>query len=338
MKGDDLPNKEDVKRENATRPSPLTAWFLAARPKTLTAASIPVVVALALARRDLASGVVSSETRAFLWTPALCCLGFALLAQIAANFINDYADFKKGADGKERKGPARAVASGWITPRAMLVGVLVVLVAACCSGLATIPYGGWKIIIVGLVSCVFCLLYSAGPLPLAYIGLGDVLVVAFFGFVAVAFTYFLQTQEITSDATLVGLAIGFATDNILVANNYRDRDEDRQNRKFTLIALFGESFGRWFYLANGLVAAALLAFVFSRNADWGALSLATLFVYLFAHWQAWRMLCRIRSGAALARVLESSSKNLLILGVLLTFALLFQARADGFVVSFVSCP
>jgi len=319
MKDDDLANKEGAKCESATPPNLLTAWFLAARPKTLTAATVPVVVGLALARRDLTIGAVASETGAFLWIPALCCLGFALLAQIAANFVNDYADYKKGADGKERKGPARAVASGWITPRAMLIGVFVALGFACCCGLATLPYGGWKLIVVGLVSCVFCLLYSAGPLPLAYVGLGDVLVVAFFGFVAVAFTYFIQTQEITPDATLVGLAIGFATDNILVANNYRDRDEDRRNRKFTLIALFGEPFGRWFYLANGFVAAVLLAVVFSRNADWNALSLATLFVYLFAHWQAWRTLCRIRSGAALVRVLALSSKNLLILGVLLAF-------------------
>ncbi len=323
MNDDYLPAKERAEREATTRPSLLTAWLLAARPKTLTAASVPVFVGLALAARDLASGAVMSETGAFLWIPAFCCLGFALLAQVAANFINDYADYKKGADGKERKGPARAVASGWITPRTMLIGVFVALGAACCFGLATILYGGWKLIIVGLVSCVFCLLYSAGPCPLAYVGLGDVLVVSFFGFVAVAFTYFLQTQTITLDATLIGLAIGFATDNILVANNYRDRDEDRQNRKFTLIALFGEPFGRWFYFANGIVAALLAALVFSRNADWGALSFATLFVYLGVHWQAWRTLCRIRSGAALVRVLALSSKNLLTLGVLLSFALLF---------------
>lgn len=304
------------------RPSKFGAWFLASRPKTLTAAAIPVVVALALAWGDIATGRVETPSGTFLWIPAVCCLMFALLAQIAANFINDYADYKKGTDGENRKGPARAVASGWIAPRSMLAATFIVLALACCFGLATLPYGGWKLIIVGVVSCVFCLLYSAGPLPLAYIGLGDVLVVAFFGFVAVGFTYFLQTRHITFDAALVGLAIGFATDNILVSNNYRDRDEDRANRKFTLIAIFGERFGRYFYLVNGLIVVALLTTVFLRRGVlYHPLSLASVVVYLAFHFQAWRRLVRIGSGPALISVLAMSSRNLVILGVLLAFTL-----------------
>lgn len=304
------------------RPSRLGAWFLASRPKTLTAAAIPVVVALALAWGDIATGRVETPSGTFLWIPAVCCLMFALLAQIAANFINDYADYKKGTDGENRKGPARAVASGWIAPRSMLAATFIVLALACCFGLATLPYGGWKLIIVGVVSCVFCLLYSAGPLPLAYIGLGDVLVVAFFGFVAVGFSYFLQTRHITFDAALVGLAIGFATDNILVSNNYRDRDEDRANRKFTLIAIFGERFGRYFYLVNGLIVVALLTTVFLRRGVlYHPLSWASVVVYLAFHFQAWRRLVRIGSGPALISVLAMSSRNLVILGVLLAFTL-----------------
>ena len=148
------------------------------------------------------------------------------------------------------------------------------------------------------------------------------MVVAFFGFVAVGFTYFLQTQHITFDAALVGLAIGFATDNILVSNNYRDRDEDRANRKFTLIAIFGERFGRYFYLANGLIVAALLTAVFLRRGVlYHPLSLASVVVYLAFHFQAWRRLVRIGSGPALISVLAMSSRNLVILGVLLAFAL-----------------
>lgn len=303
------------------RPSALGAWFLAARPKTLPAAATPVVVALAAAWADLRFDDPASDPRVFQWIPAICCLCFALLAQVAANFVNDYADFRRGADGKDRKGPARAVASGWIKPRAMLVATLIALGAACCFGLATLPYGGWSLIVVGVLSCIFCLLYSAGPLPLAYIGLGDVLVVSFFGFVAVGFTYFLQVGRITFDAALLGIAIGFAVDNILVANNYRDRDEDRANRKFTLIAIFGERFGRYFYLANGLIVAGLLAFFFYRRGMYSTTPLATLVVYLAFHIQAWRELVRIRSGVGLIKLLALSSRNLTILGVLLAFAL-----------------
>lgn len=315
------PEKTENSAQNAPRPSTAGAWVLAARPKTLSAAFVPVLVGVSLGAADLAS---RGATDSFSVRAAFCCLGFAILSQIAANFANDYSDYKKGVDGEERKGPARAVASGWISPRAMAVGTFVVLAAACVCGLALIPIGGWNLATVGVLSCVFCLLYSAGPLPLAYIGLGDALVVAFFGFVAVGFTYFLQTGEITRDAALVGLAVGFATDNILVANNYRDRDEDRKNRKFTLIAIFGERFGRYFYLANGLIVVGLLAAAFSRRGDWGASTVALWLFYLFLHVRAWRTLVRVGSGRGLIRVLELSSKNLLILGVWLA-AIFFGA-------------
>ena len=175
--------------------------------------------------------------------------------------------------------------------------------------------------IVVVLSCVFCLLYSAGPLPLAYIGLGDALVVAFFGFVAVGFTYYLQRDEITLDAALVGIAVGFAVDSILIANNYRDRDEDRVNRKFTLIALFGERFGRYFYLRAEDVVALLSVVFWRRDALFNATTLGALVVYLCFHFQAWRTLVRIRTGRALVKVLELSSRNVVVLGVLLAFAL-----------------
>ncbi len=303
------------------RPNSLRAWLLAARPKTLAASFVPVLVGVTLGWRDAAQGIVAPEA-VFQAIPAICCFGFAILSQVAANFVNDYSDYKKGSDGEERKGPARAVSSGWIAPKTMLFGTFVALGIACLFGLGLIPFGGWNLIWVGVISCVFCLLYSAGPVPLAYIGLGDVLVVAFFGFVAVGFTYFLQIGRITADAILVGLAIGFATDNILVANNYRDRDEDRKNRKFTLIAIFGERFGRYFYLANGLIVANLLLAAAFRDGRVSSLAVAVPLIYLFFHFSAWRTLNRMRSGKRLNRVLELSSKNLLILGVLLAFQFL----------------
>ena len=312
--------RKSGKKANASgAPSTVDAWILAARPKTLAAASSPVIVGLALAYRDIVEG--RARTDCFLMAPALCCLAFAVLAQVAANFINDYADYKKGADGGERKGPPRAVASGWISPRAMLIGTFVALGVACLFGLGTLPFAGalgWgRLVLIGAACCVFCVLYSAGPLPLAYIGLGDVLVIAFFGIVAVCFTYGVQTERITLDAVLMGTAIGFAADNILVANNYRDRDEDRAAKKYTLIAVLGERFGRYFYLANGAIVVALLSVVFERRDEWNGVVLGALVVYCALHLFAWRTLSRIREGQGLVRVLAMSSQNLLILSVML---------------------
>lgn len=318
--------KSNEKPESrGSRPSALSAWALAARPKTLAAAGAPVVVALALAYRDIEAGRVPNEV--FSAFPAACCLAFALLAQIAANFVNDYADFKKGADSLERKGPRRAVANGWITPRAMLVGALGTLGVACVFGLATLfyvsPGARLELVGIGALCCAFCILYSAGPKPLSYVGLGDVLVVAFFGIVAVCYTYFLQTGKITADALALGAAIGFATDNILVSNNYRDRDEDAAAKKRTLVVIFGERFGRYFYLANGALAVALAGYVFARRGEWNGAGVGALVVYLLLHWRAWRTLSAIRSGTGLVRVLALSSRNLLVLSVMLAVALVY---------------
>ena len=240
--------------------NPIVVWLKAARIPTLVASLSPVSAALSLAYRDL-----QVDALPFAILPAICCVGFALFAQIAANFINDYSDFKKGADTAERKGPLRVVAEGWVSPKQMLVATFIMLGIACAFGLGSLPFGGMKLIPVGAVCAVFCLLYSAGPKPLAYIGLGDALVIAFFGLVSVTFTYYLQTGTISEDAILLGLAMGLVVDNILVANNYRDRDEDRAHRKFTLVAIFGERFGRYFYLFNGIAAAFLVGMLIYRQ-------------------------------------------------------------------------
>lgn len=309
-------------------------WFLAARPKTLSAGVVPVLTGSALA----------VQQGSFQPLPAFFCLMFALFAQIAANLSNDYFDFKKNSDTSERLGPKRAAASGWIKPRDLLIGTIVSLTIACLFGLALIPYGGWNLIYVGAVSVVFCLLYTAGPIPLAYIGLGDLLVWIFFGFVPVLFTAYVQFQTWQADALplegnsiyafmtalkspefwragswlpggiLIAAAVGLAVDNILVSNNYRDRENDRQARKFTTIVLFGPRFGRYFYLFNGTTAAILTIayYKISGQADWKIIF--PLF-YFSLHLRAWRLMLRLR-GSALNRLLEVSARNLLVFGVL----------------------
>lgn len=283
-------------------------WVLAARPKTLPASCVPVAVGTCLA----------AFNGGFRAVPALLCLLFAVCAQIAANFSNDYFDFKSGVDVDDRLGPDRAVASGWISPRSMLFGAILALLFACSFGLGLIPYGGWKLVWVGVASVLFCLLYTAGPFPLSYIGLGDLAVVTFFGLVATGFTYYVQTQTFTTEIILLGLAVGLATDNILVANNYRDRRSDRIHHKYTSVVLFGDTFGRMLYLVNGLAASGLTLYCFVHG-GFSRVAVVLLVLYLYFHLRAWWLLLRLE-GKRLNIVLELSAKNLVLYGFLFAIA------------------
>lgn len=165
--------------EKEIRTNSLRAWLLAARPKTLTGAAVPVMLGCALAASDAS----------FALLPAVLCFLFAFLMQIDANLINDLWDYLKGSDGKDRLGPERACAQGWITPRAMRRGIALVTLAACLSGCCLLFWGGWWLVAVGAACVLFAFLYTAGPYPLAYHGWGDALVLIFFGFVPVGCTF-----------------------------------------------------------------------------------------------------------------------------------------------------
>ena len=284
------------------------AWLLAARPKTLAAGSVPVIVASALA----------AHFGQFDLIPALLCLIFALLAQIASNFSNDYFDFVKKTDDEDRLGPERAVASGWIDPGKMLSGTLLTIVIACLFGLGLIYYGGWEMIIVGAVCVVSLLAYSTGPYPLSYHGLGDLFVLVFFGFVAVVFTYYVQARTFNSFAFVAGAIVGLAAINILIINNYRDRDTDKKSHKNTTIVIFGEVFAKWYYLLNGFVACLLCLFFVHES----VLAAILPFLYLIPHYKTWQKMIAINRGKALNPLLGETSRNLLILGLLLSIGLL----------------
>ena len=222
----------------------LPHWIEAARPKTLPAAVAPVVAGTALA--------VNQD--GFHSLPALLCLLFALLIQIATNFANDYFDFKKGTDNAMRKGPKRAVAQGWITPRAMMIATVVTLFLAFLTGVGLIPFGGYGLIVVGVLSIAFAILYTGGPWPLAYLGLGDLFVLIFFGWIAVMFTYFVQAGTHAWLAFHLGTAVGCLSVNLLLINNYRDYDNDKASRKNTTVVKFGLGYGRWQYRVALLLA------------------------------------------------------------------------------------
>ena len=290
----------------------LKAWFLAARPKTLSAAATPVIVAGSLAWHD---GV-------FALTPALICLFFALIAQIISNFANDYFDYKKGTDNEERLGPKRAVAEGWIAPRTMLYATVGLLIVDCLLGLFLICYGGWQLIFVGILVAVFALAYSGGPYPLAYHGWGDICVFFFFGIIPVGFTYYVQALQWTFPVSICGTSIGLVIINILVANNYRDRFTDKEAGKNTSIVLFGEKFGRYFYLLNGMIAAVCCQYFWFIDAVWAAI--LPLF-FLISHIRTWKEMVRIGEGKQLIYILELTSRNVLLFGFLLSLGLILSS-------------
>lgn len=225
------------------------------RPKTLPAAVVPVALGSALAWQE----------GKFAWVPAVLCLGFALLVQVATNLINDYLDWKKGADQADRIGPVRVTAAGLIAPEAMRRASGAVLAAAFATGCGLIPFGGWGMLGVGLAALACAWLYTGGPFPLAYHGLGDVFVVLFFGLVAVVCTHYVQAREVTWEAAAVGLGCGLMVNNILVINNYRDADQDRRAGKRTLAVRFGRGFALFQYQSSMAVASLVPLFLLLRG-------------------------------------------------------------------------
>jgi len=217
-----------------TTPSTLQAWWLAARPKTLAAGLVPVIVGTAIA-----------HTHGGIQLPAaLACAAGSILIQVGTNLANDYFDHKKGADTDARLGPDRAVQKGWISPRAMAIATACTLALALAVGCYLISIGGLPIALIGVASLVCAIAYTGGPYPLAYVGLGDVFVFLFFGLAAVVGTTWVQTLSAPPQAWLAGSAIGLLATAILVVNNLRDRLTDAAANKRTLAVRWGEKAAR----------------------------------------------------------------------------------------------
>lgn len=244
------------------------AWILAARPKTLPAALSPVVVGMALAWAD----------GRFALLPALACAAGALLLQILSNFANDYSDFFRGADTEHRLGPTRVTASGLISPAQLRAGIAVVIAVAVLVGLYLVWVGGWPILLIGVAAILAALAYTGGPFPFGYYGLGEVFVFLFFGLAAVCGTYWVQALALPAHVIVAAVPVGLLVTGILVVNNYRDIDTDRQAGKRTLAVRMGRQGARIEYAV--LVAAAyIMPFVlwlgFGLNA-WLLLPLLTI--------------------------------------------------------------
>ncbi len=230
------------------------SWVLATRPKTLLAAIVPVLVGSSLAINENKLKITCSII-------ALLC---SVLIQVGTNFVNDYIDTQTGADNENRKGPKRGLALGLITLHEMKIASYLVFIIAFLLGMYLVYIGGIVIFIIGVLSILAGIAYTAGPYPLAYNGLGDIFVFMFFGVAGTMGTFYLHTHNFSVLSFLTSIPVGALITNILVVNNYRDVEEDRAAKKHTLAVIFGRDFARYQYIisliASFLVPAVLYIF------------------------------------------------------------------------------
>ena len=334
-----MKNKPSQNDYNHASPSKIRAWFLAARPKTLTGAAAPVLVGMAMAwhvrfapvweqsslllRHPLSDAYTRSQLLLFL-IPATLCLLFALVMQIDANFINDYFDCKKGTDGDDRLGPPRACAQGWLQPREMVAGIILTTLLASAIGVLILLWAlQYELIAVGLLCILFSFLYTT---HLSYRGLGDLLVLLFFGIVPVGFTYYvISIGEWAPLLTVAGLGMGLATDTLLMVNNYRDRNQDAMSGKKTVVVYVANRFGkrdgariaRGIYMWLGIAAAVLaVAVVVLLKGHFAYLML----LYLLLHMHTYTRMCKCE-GRELNSVLGATARNIFLYGLLLSFCI-----------------
>lgn len=284
-------------------------WIEAIRLRTLPVSLSGVLMAIGIAVWQ----------HHFKWVPSVLCIVFALMAQVVSNLANEYYDYKRGADKKGRVGPRRGVTEGDIKPATLRNVTYITLAVACLVGCGLIPYGGWKMIPVGIAIAVFALAYSTGPFPLSYHGLGELTVFLFYGLVPVIFSYYVIAGRMDALAVLGGITIGFMGVNVLLVNNYRDMDDDIEAGKRTAVVIFGRKLAAAAYLFNGYMAIAMLSPLWLMIYINGSMSLWTYVVpalYLVLHTITWIKLNRL-TGAALNPLLGATARNMLIFTVLM---------------------
>ena len=293
-------------------------WLECFRLRTLPVSLSGVIIAIGLAKWH----------HHFHWAPALLCLAFALLAQIVSNTANEYFDYLQGADKPGRVGPRRGVTEGDIQPSTLRNVTIGLMALAGIVGCCLIPYGGWWLLPVGIVIVLAALAYSTGPYPLSYHGLGELMVFIFFGVVPVNLTYYVQALRWDPLVMLTSVTIGLLGVNVLLVNNYRDVEDDRQAGKCTSVVLFGRQAAAFSYLLNGYLGMAILAVLWFTIAKFQVMPLWTLLIpaiYLMMHTATWHQLRR-RDGAALNPLLGATARNMLIFTLLLTTALIIYSQ------------
>ena len=299
------------------------AWMLAARPKTLSGAAVPVMIGVALALKI-------SGWYGFRVLPAVLCFLFAFIMQIDSNLINDYFDYRHGNDSPDtRLGLKRACSEGWITPKAMSLGIALISIVACAVGLPLIWFSGWQMVIVGVACVLFAFLYTTF---FSYHGLGDLLVLIFFGVVPVCFTCYVilpaPLRIIPWQVVAISMGCGLVIDTLLCINNFRDRDNDRRDGKKTIIVRLGEKWGARLYYAVGAVGAAatmVVIMTWTHDPRLSAVCMLPFLVYAYKHSQSYSSLRDIWQGRELNKVLGTTARDMLIYGIMTVLAIFISS-------------
>ena len=278
-------------------------WILAARLRTLPAAIAPVLIGCSIAYKG----------GKFHFLSAFFAMLGAILIQIGTNFANDYFDFINGADTEDRIGPTRATQAGLITPTAMKYAFIITF-ALVVPIIGYMAYrGGWPLIGIGVASIISGILYTGGPKPLGYMGLGDIFVLIFFGPIAVAGTEYVQSLQLSNEAILAGFASGLISTAILVVNNLRDKDTDKHVGKNTLAVRFGAKFVRIEYTLCFIITGAITGYLAFNHTPWALIALLPLLRSIPINQSMWT-----QSGAALDPNLGKTAQ------VLILYSLLFS--------------
>jgi 1,4-dihydroxy-2-naphthoate polyprenyltransferase len=290
-------------------------WLMAARPRTLPAAIAPVLVGTAAAVE-----ATGGELRVGAF---LAALAGSILIQIGTNLANDYSDAKRGADDVDRLGPVRVTAAGLVAPKRVLVATWVAFAGALAVGIYLATVAGPVILAVGAVSIVAGVLYTGGPRPYGYAGLGELFVFLFFGLVAVNGSYFVQVERLDWLPFALSIPVGMLSTAILVVNNVRDIDTDRRAGKMTLAVRLGRPRARRLYAALVLGSFAFLAIglAVSKGPAWGLLALAALALVP----GPLRAVSERTDGPSLNRALAQTGVVLAAFSVLLAAGLLIAA-------------
>jgi 1,4-dihydroxy-2-naphthoate polyprenyltransferase len=288
----------------------LRLWLLAARPRTLPAAVAPVLVGTALA---------GSEDVFHPLAFAAALVG-SVFIQIGTNLSNDYSDARRGADTEDRLGPVRVTAGGLMPPRRVLVGTYVAFAVAVAAGLYLAAVAGWELLLVGAASILAGVLYTGGPRPYGYEGLGELFVFLFFGIVAVTGSYFVQTEDLRWEAFALAVPVGLLAAAILVVNNVRDVETDRRAGKRTLAVRLGRGRARRLFAGMLLLAFAAPLALAPAISPWLLLSLAALPLAP----PLLRTVATRSDGAALNGALADSGRLLALFSLLLAVGVLLS--------------
>jgi 1,4-dihydroxy-2-naphthoate polyprenyltransferase len=295
-----------------TSPNPVRIWVMAARPKTLPLGVAPVLVGTALA----------GYLNVFHPLRFVAALLGSVFIQIGANLSNDYSDARRGADAEDRLGPVRVTAGGLVPPRQVLIATYLTFGFAVLCGVYLIAVAGWQLLLIGVASIIAGVLYTGGPRPYGYEGLGEVFVFLFFGVAAVAGSYFAQVRGFSWESLVLSTPIGLIAAAVLVVNNTRDIDTDRRAGKRTLAVRLGRERSRGMYAAMVLLAypVVLIPWVLGPLRAWLLLPFLTLPITAGVI----RIVSTHSDGPSLNRALAKTGQLQLFFCVLLSVGLLLS--------------